>query len=84
MSKSPEKTSIGVYFDCICGIISSVISLTAIILTTIFEGIFDPIWYSASLTFWILYLCLSIVLIIIGLYTRKKEKEYLANRVLTE
>lgn len=75
----PRQERIKIYFDCICGIICSGLAISGIIITTFLKGIFNPVMYTLGLTFWIIWLCMSIVLILIGLYTKKKEEEYLRN-----
>ncbi|MFW9773344.1 MAG: hypothetical protein ACFFBY_00505 [Promethearchaeota archaeon] len=74
MAVEPKHARIQVYFDCICGIICSSLSISGIIVTTLLKGIFNPFWYSLSLTFWIIWLILSIFLILLGMYTKRKEE----------
>ena len=64
------------YFDLICGIISSILAITGIIFFAIMYGITDYAGFITGLIFWIFYLCLSIFMIIIGLYTGYIEKKY--------
>jgi uncharacterized Tic20 family protein len=65
-----------IYFDCICGIISSVLSLIGIIFTAIVFGIKNRIYFTIGITFWICYLIFSIFLILFGIYTWYQEKHY--------
>ena len=77
MRKSEEKSyRSAVYFDCICGVISSIISLTSIIFVAVVEGIRSSEWFIIALTFWSCYLLFSIFLIGLGIYTYFQEKKY--------
>ena len=71
-AKSERKK---LYFDLICGIVSSVLALTGIIFFAIMYGITNMVGWFTGLTFWILYLMLSIFLMGIGFYTKWKEKQ---------
>ena len=71
-AKSERK---GFYFDVICGMVSSIIALTSIIFVSIMYGITNMGGWFAGLTFWILYLILSLFLMGIGFYTKRKEKQ---------
>jgi len=77
MSKKLKHERIQIYFDCICGIICSGLSISGMIITTILRRIFNPYWYTLSLTFWIIWLIFSIYLILLGIYTKRKEEEAL-------
>ncbi|MFX1553532.1 MAG: hypothetical protein ACFFBV_06360 [Promethearchaeota archaeon] len=75
--KSEEKNlRISIYFDCICGSISAIISLSCIIFFAIVEGIESPGWFTVGLTFWISWLIFSIFLISLGIYTYLREKHF--------
>jgi len=65
-----------IYFDCICGATSAIISLSAIFYFTSREGIYDMTAYVISVTFWFFWLGLSLFLISLGLYTYYLEKKY--------
>ena len=65
----------GLYFDLICGIVSSIFALTAIIFSTVMFGITSMVGWLTGLSFWILYFMLSMFIIGIGLYTKRKEKQ---------
>ncbi|MFX0031266.1 MAG: hypothetical protein ACFE8E_05600 [Candidatus Hodarchaeota archaeon] len=77
MSVEPKHARIQVYFDCICGIICSSLSISGLIITTILRRIFNPYLYALSLTFWIIWLVFSIFLIVLGMHTKRKEEEAL-------
>ncbi|MFX1498159.1 MAG: hypothetical protein ACFFBH_11575 [Promethearchaeota archaeon] len=77
MADELKRLRIQIYFDCICGIICSGIAISGLILSTIFRRIFNPYWYTLSLSFWIIWLFLSIFLILLGMYTKKKEEKVL-------
>jgi hypothetical protein len=81
MPKSKLKNErIAIYFDCICGVTSSVISLVGIVFAVLNYGIYDIGWFYISLTFWIGYLILSIFLISLGIYGYYKQKDYSAEK----
>jgi uncharacterized Tic20 family protein len=63
------------YFDLTCGIVSSILSLAGITFFAIAYGITNWPGFFTGLIFWIFYLLLSIFMIAIGLYTKKKERE---------
>ncbi|KKK41131.1 MAG: hypothetical protein Lokiarch_45750 [Candidatus Lokiarchaeum sp. GC14_75] len=71
-AKSERKK---LYFDIICGIVSSVLALMGIIFFAVIYGITNMVGWLTGLTFWILYLMLSVFLMGIGLYTKWKEKQ---------
>jgi len=64
------------YFDLICGIINSTVAIIAIIFATIKFGLRNVGGFYIGLTFCIFYLGISIFLIILGIYTKQKEKKY--------
>lgn len=77
MPKSKIKSErISIYFDCICGVISSTISLTGIFYVVINYGIYDPGWFTVGLIFLIGYLLFAIFLIFLGIYGYYQEKKY--------
>lgn len=77
MRHSEERNyRISVYFDCICGLLSSTLALIAIIFTTIKFGIRNPKMYTVGLTFWICWLIFSLFLIGLGIYTHMKNKNF--------
>ena len=77
MRKSKEKNlRISIYFDCICGSFSAIISLSCIIFFAIVEGIESLGWFIAGLTFWISWLIFSLFLIGLGIYTYYQEKHF--------
>lgn len=65
-----------IYFDIICGIISSVLALTGIAFAAISHRIFSMGWFTVSVIFWTGYLLISFFLIGLGIYTWKKEKNF--------
>ena len=65
-----------IYFDIICGIISSVLALTGIAFAAISHRIYSMGWFTVSVTFWTGYLLFSFFLIGLGIYTWKKEKNF--------
>ncbi|MFX0008007.1 MAG: hypothetical protein ACFFA7_02975 [Promethearchaeota archaeon] len=69
-----ERASI--YFDIICGITSSVISLTGITFAAISNRVASVGWFIISLTFWGGYLAFSFLLIALGIYSWYKEKNF--------
>lgn len=71
-AKSERKR---LYFDLICGIVSSVLALTGIIFFAVMYGISNMAGWLTGLVFWILYLLLSIFMISIGVYTKYKERQ---------
>jgi hypothetical protein len=73
-SKEVEERK-SLYIDLTCGIVSSILSLSGIIFFAVMFGITYWPGFFAGLIFWIFYLGLSIFMIGIGLYTKKKERE---------
>jgi hypothetical protein len=71
-----KRERIALYFDCICGATSAIFSITCIIFFAIKEGIPYPDRFSFGLTFWIIWLIFSLVLIGIGLSQYYHEKHY--------
>ena len=71
-----KNERIRLYFDLICGVTSSVISLSGIIYVAILNRITSIEWFIAGLTFWVGYLLISILMISYGLYTHFKEKDF--------
>lgn len=64
------------YFDFICGIISSVLALTGLTVVAISHRIFSMGWFTVSVIFWTSYALFSFFLIGLGIYTWKKEKNF--------
>ncbi len=64
------------YFDVICGIMSSVLSLSGLAFAAISNRIFNMGWFAISVTFWTAYLLFSFFLIGLGIYTWKMNKNY--------
>ena len=65
-----------VYFDCICGSVSSIAALIGIFVFAQEKGILYPVNFTVGLIFWIGYLGMSIFLIGLGIYTYYGEKNY--------
>ena len=63
------------YFDLICGMVSSILALIGIIFFAVMYGITNMTGWLTGLTFWILYLLLSISMVAIGVYTKHKERQ---------
>ena len=74
--KQLKKERAGIYFDIICGITSAIIALSAITFVVVVKGIYSIGWFTAGLTFWIVYLIFSFFLMGVGIYTWHKEKNY--------
>ncbi|MFX1374646.1 MAG: hypothetical protein ACFFA0_02430 [Promethearchaeota archaeon] len=75
-NKRVKKERIALYCDLICGIISSILSLTGIFYFAITEGITKVSSFIVGTIFWILYLAFSIFLICMGIYLWYKEKHW--------
>ncbi|MHA2006787.1 MAG: hypothetical protein ACXABO_04570 [Promethearchaeota archaeon] len=71
-AKSERKR---LYFDLICGLVSSILAITGIIFFAVMYGITDMAGWLTGLVFWVLYLLLSVFLLSIGLYTKYKEMQ---------
>ncbi len=67
---------IAIYFDIICGLLSSVLALTGLAVAAISNRIFSMGWFAVSITFWTAYLLFSFFLIGLGIYTWKMNKNY--------
>jgi len=64
------------YFDLICGVICSTSALAGIMYVTIMFKITNVGGWLTGLTFWIFYLILSISCIVMGIYSKWKEKQF--------
>ena len=74
-----KRERLSLYFDCICGSISAIISLSAVIFVVLTEGIKEIVintFFKISLTFWILWLILSLTILTYGIYKIHQEKNY--------
>jgi len=71
-----RRERISIYFDCVCGAFSSIVSLGCIIFFAIKEGIPYPDRFSLGLTFWIIWLIFSLGLISIGIFQYQQEKHF--------
>jgi len=65
-----------IYFDVICGLLSSILSLTGLAVAAISHRIFNMGWFAVSVTFWTAYLLFSFFLIGLGIYTWKMNKNF--------
>ncbi|MFX1455912.1 MAG: hypothetical protein ACFFDB_11120 [Promethearchaeota archaeon] len=74
--KRAKKERQQLYFDLICGIISSSTAITGIIYFGLTQKIANYFNYITGLSFWIFYLCFSIFMIFVGIYTWWKEKHF--------
>ncbi|TFF92915.1 MAG: hypothetical protein EU543_04765 [Promethearchaeota archaeon] len=74
MSRKSLDTRKRIYFDCILGTFFSIISISSIIYTTLNKGIYNLGFFLFSLSFWIIWLGISLFLISWGLYIRYLEK----------
>ncbi|MFX1322550.1 MAG: hypothetical protein ACFFAQ_13000 [Promethearchaeota archaeon] len=70
-----KNIRISIYFDLICGAISSSLALIAIVFTSIKFGIESKYLtgFIIALTFWILYLIFSLFMIFYGIYLYMQE-----------
>jgi hypothetical protein len=71
-----KKERRAIYFDIICGIVSSIISLSGIAYVAILNLVVNIGWFTVGLTFWVGYLIFSIFLMGVGIYTWYKEKNF--------
>lgn len=74
--KRDKKERQAIYFDLICGIISSILALTGIFYVAITQKIRNLGMFITGASFWILYLILSFFLISMGIYLWYKEKHW--------
>jgi len=74
--KNIKSERIQIYFDCICGSVSSIIALIGIFFSTQEKGILNPTYFIIGLSFWIGYLALSIFVIGLGIYKYYREKNF--------
>jgi hypothetical protein len=74
--RKAKKERKAIYFDIICGTVSSVLSLSGLIYVAILNQIVSIGWYTAGVTFWVGYLLFSMFLIGMGIYTWRKEKNF--------
>ncbi|MFX0040765.1 MAG: hypothetical protein ACFFCY_02210 [Promethearchaeota archaeon] len=71
-----KRERAALYFDCICGASSAILSISCIIFFAITEGIPYPDRFSFGLTFWIIWLIFSLTLIGIGINQYYYEKHF--------
>jgi len=72
-----KNERIKIYFDLICGVISSSIAIFSIVFFTLIEEITNfTISYIIGLGFWIIWLLMSLFFIGVGIYTYYAEKNY--------
>ncbi|MFX1363901.1 MAG: hypothetical protein ACFFCE_14025 [Promethearchaeota archaeon] len=74
--KRIKKERQAIYFELICGLISSILALVGIIFNMSESEIRRPAFFIAGFVFWIFYLCFSIFLICLGIYLWYQEKIY--------
>jgi hypothetical protein len=74
--KRAKKERQQLYFDLICGIISSIAAISGIIYTGLTQKISNYVNYITGLSFWIFYLSFSIFLIALGIYLWHKERYF--------
>ncbi|MFW9823362.1 MAG: hypothetical protein ACFFE4_10530 [Candidatus Thorarchaeota archaeon] len=74
--KRAKKERQQLYFDLICGIISSSTAITGIIYVGLTQKITNYFNYITGLSFWIFYLCFSIFMIGLGIFLWHKEKYF--------
>ena len=74
--KRDRKDRQALYFDLICGIVSSILALTGIFYVALIQRIRNFGIFITGASFWILYLILSIFLIGMGVYLWYKEKHW--------
>ena len=65
-----------IYFDCICGTVSSILALIGISVSSQQRGIINPTLFTIGLYFWIGYLVVSIFVIGLGIYTYYRAKNF--------
>ncbi|MHA2397326.1 MAG: hypothetical protein ACXADU_00360 [Promethearchaeota archaeon] len=64
-----------IYFDLICGIVCSVISLSGIVFAGVTAEIYSIGWFVVGFTFWICYFLVSIIMVFVGLRGHFKIKK---------
>jgi uncharacterized Tic20 family protein len=74
--KNIKSYRIQIYFDCICGAISSILALIGIFVFTVQLGILNSTSFIIGLSFWIGYFALSLFVIGLGIYTYYREKNF--------
>jgi len=71
-----KKERQAIYFDLICGIVSSTIAISAMIFVAVVKAIKSLKWYIVGMTFWVGYLIFSFLMITFGIYTYYQEKHW--------
>ncbi len=72
-----KRERIQIYFDILCGITCSISALIGIFFFFLPErGVVNLPQFVIGVIFWIGYLCLSIFLIGLGIFTHYKEKNF--------
>jgi len=74
-----KRERMALYVDCICGSISAIFSLSAVIFVVLTEGVEAiqvNINFIISLTFWIFWLIFSLSILSYGIYRLHQEKNY--------
>ena len=74
--KNLKSERIQIYFDCICGTVSSVLVLIGIFFFTLQKEEINPTFFTLGLVFWFGYLAFSIFIIGLGIYTYYREKSF--------
>ncbi|MFX0105326.1 MAG: hypothetical protein ACFE75_07540, partial [Candidatus Hodarchaeota archaeon] len=77
-----KRERIALYFDCICGSICSIISLSGLVFVAVTESIEPSLFFGFTLSFWIFWLILSLSMLSLGvhLYFLEKNKEKLEKK----
>jgi uncharacterized membrane protein (DUF485 family) len=84
MALRPKDERIAIYFDLLCGIISSAIALIGIFYVFFTHRIISTGWFTVSLIFWIGYLVFSFTIIGFGIYVWKREKHFDSSKQRTD
>ena len=74
--KEIKDERIALYFDLICGVVTSSVALTGLTYVFVSHRIFSIGWFTISITFWLGFLLLSLLLIGYGIYTYQKNKHF--------
>ncbi|MHA1914126.1 MAG: hypothetical protein ACW986_10305 [Promethearchaeota archaeon] len=71
-----ENERKAIYFDLMCGLVSSIISISGILFSAIKVEIYNMGWFTTGLTFWLCYLLFAGIMIFVGLRGHYQIKKY--------
>ena len=71
-----KKERQAIYFDLICGVVSSTIAISGLVFVAVLNAIKSLKWYLVGVVFWTGYLIFSILMISYGIYIYRQDKHF--------